>query len=110
LDHFGPARTKSIGGKRYGLIIIDDYTISTWVRFLNHKNEAFRVFSKFMKHVQNEKSLSSIVLRNDHDGEFENENFQDLCENFGIKYNSPLVRHHNNMVQLKEKPCFTRDD
>jgi len=33
LDHFGPTRTESISGKMYGLVILDDYTTWTWVKF-----------------------------------------------------------------------------
>jgi len=37
LDLFGPTRTTSTTGKRYGLIIVDDYSRWTWFMFLNHK-------------------------------------------------------------------------
>jgi len=77
LDLFGPTRVKSTGGKMYGLLIIDDYNRWTSVRFLKHKDKIFRVFCKFMKHVQNEKGLSIIIVRSDHVGIFGNKSFQD---------------------------------
>ena len=33
---FGPTRTASLGGRRYGLVIVDDYSRFTWVIFLAH--------------------------------------------------------------------------
>jgi len=39
-----------------------------------------------MKNVQNEKGLSIIVIRSNHGGEFENANFQEICESFEIKH------------------------
>ena len=43
LDLFGPTRTTSICGKRYELVIVNDYFKWTWVMFLAHKDESFKV-------------------------------------------------------------------
>jgi len=45
IDLFGPVTTESINGKKYGLVIVDDYSRWTWVKFLRIKNEAYDVFS-----------------------------------------------------------------
>ncbi|XP_072090534.1 uncharacterized protein [Arachis hypogaea] len=58
LDLFGPTKTQSLGGKSYGMVIVDDYTRFGWVFFLAHKHEAFSIFEKFSKKVQNEKDDS----------------------------------------------------
>jgi len=47
LDLFGPTRTESIGGKRYGVVIVDDFTRWTWVKFLKPKDEPYKVLLKF---------------------------------------------------------------
>ena len=49
LDLFGPTRTSSTSGTRYGFVIVDDYSGWTWVIFLNNKAESFDVFFKFCK-------------------------------------------------------------
>jgi len=54
----------------YGLVIVDDYTRWTWVKFLRLKDESYKVFGKFIKQVQNEKALTIVYVRNDHVGEF----------------------------------------
>ena len=70
IDLFGPTRITSLGGKRYGFIIIDDFLCFTWVLFLISKDEAFSVFSKFCQKILNEKGISIILIHNDHDTEF----------------------------------------
>lgn len=55
MDLFGPTRMQSIGGKKYCLVIVDDYSRFTWVYFLASKSETFSYFEKFAKNVQNEK-------------------------------------------------------
>ena len=47
MDLFGPARTLSLGGKQYDLIIIDDYSSFEWTLFLAHKDDMFHIFFKF---------------------------------------------------------------
>jgi hypothetical protein len=39
MDLFGPIAYISIGGNKYGLVIVDDYTRFTWVFFLHDKSE-----------------------------------------------------------------------
>nr|GEZ95700.1 ribonuclease H-like domain-containing protein [Tanacetum cinerariifolium] len=40
MDLCGPMRTASINGKRYVLVIMEDYSRYTWVQFLRSKDEA----------------------------------------------------------------------
>ena len=53
MDLFGPTRTTSLGGKKYGLVIIDDYSCFTWVLFLAYKDEIFSIYLKFYKKIIN---------------------------------------------------------
>ena len=43
-DLCGYMHTPSIGNRLYFTTFIDDYSIKTWVYFLKHKSEAFKVF------------------------------------------------------------------
>ncbi|GKD17364.1 retrovirus-related pol polyprotein from transposon TNT 1-94 [Tanacetum coccineum] len=47
-----PMRVESINGKRYVLVIMDDYSRYTWVHFLRSKDEAPKVIIKFLKQIQ----------------------------------------------------------
>ena len=76
IDLFGPVKTASIRGKKYGLVIVDDYSRWTWVKFLKHKNESHSVFFDFCIQVQNGKDFRIIKVRSDHGGEFENHYFE----------------------------------
>ena len=40
IDLMGPARVQSLGGKRYILVVVYDFTRYTWVVFLRDKAEA----------------------------------------------------------------------
>nr|GEY45392.1 hypothetical protein [Tanacetum cinerariifolium] len=51
LDLYGPMRVKSVNGKKYILVIVDDYSQFTWVKCLRSKDEALDFIIKFLKMV-----------------------------------------------------------
>ena len=48
----GYMQTPSIGNNLYFITFIDDYSRKTWVYFLKHKLEAFKVFKQFKVMVE----------------------------------------------------------
>jgi len=101
IDLFGPVNTASLYGSEYGLVIVDDYSIWTWVKFLRSKDNAYDVFSNLCTQIQFEKEMKILKVRSDHDGEFENEPFESFCENHGIfhELSSPRTPHQNGAVE-----------
>ena len=57
LDLIGPTRTESLGGKRYIMVMVDDYTRYTWVILLRSKSDAPEHMEVLCTRLQNEKSL-----------------------------------------------------
>jgi hypothetical protein len=51
----GPSQVRSMGGKWYVLVIVDDYSRYTWVFFLESKDEVFEHFR-----------ILALRLNNDH--------------------------------------------
>ncbi|GJW36671.1 retrovirus-related pol polyprotein from transposon TNT 1-94 [Tanacetum coccineum] len=51
MDLCGPMRVESINGKRYVLVIVDDYSRYTWVHFLRSKDEAPEEIKIFLKKI-----------------------------------------------------------
>nr|GEY43291.1 retrovirus-related Pol polyprotein from transposon TNT 1-94 [Tanacetum cinerariifolium] len=52
MDLCGPMRVASINGKKYVLVIVDDYSRYTWTHFLRSKDETPEVLIDFLKLVQ----------------------------------------------------------
>ena len=51
MDLFGPTQYTSIGGNKYGFVIVDDYTRYTWVFFLVYKSDVFATFCEHFSFV-----------------------------------------------------------
>nr|GFB73815.1 retrovirus-related Pol polyprotein from transposon TNT 1-94 [Tanacetum cinerariifolium] len=52
MDLYGPMRVESVNGKKYILVIVDDYSPFTWVKFLCSKDETPMFIIKFLKMIQ----------------------------------------------------------
>nr|GFA50968.1 retrovirus-related Pol polyprotein from transposon TNT 1-94 [Tanacetum cinerariifolium] len=51
MDLCGPMRVASINGKRYVLVIVDDFSRYTWTHFLRSKDETLEVLIDFLRLV-----------------------------------------------------------
>ncbi|GJY74760.1 retrovirus-related pol polyprotein from transposon TNT 1-94 [Tanacetum coccineum] len=106
MDLFGPLAVQSYGGSFYTLVIVDDYSRYTWIRFLKHKNEAFDHFEILSKKIQNQKGCPIISIRTDHGREFDNEvQFGAFCDANGITHNfsAPRTPQSNGVVERKNR-------
>nr|GFC39859.1 hypothetical protein [Tanacetum cinerariifolium] len=52
MDLYRPMRVESVNGKKYILVIVDDYSRFTWVKFLRSKDETPDFIIKFLKTIQ----------------------------------------------------------
>jgi hypothetical protein len=86
LDLFGPSTYDSLEGRRYGLVIVDDYSRYTWVFLLKSKDEIHKFFTKFTK--QAECTFEEVIktIRIDNGSEFKNYAMEDFMGEEGIKH------------------------
>ena len=57
LDLMGPTRTESLGGKRYIMVVVDDFTRYTWIILLRSKSDAHEHIETLCTRLQNKKNL-----------------------------------------------------
>lgn len=62
MDLFGAVDPPSIIGKKYTLVVVDNYTRYTWAIFMNKKCEALKKLHDLTRLVQNEKGC--IMIKN----------------------------------------------
>ncbi|GJT45067.1 retrovirus-related pol polyprotein from transposon TNT 1-94 [Tanacetum coccineum] len=64
MDLCGPMRVASVNGKKYILVIVDDYSRFTWVKCLRSKDEAPAFIINFLKMIQLDAMASTTADRN----------------------------------------------
>lgn len=84
IDLFGPIDLPSISKKMYTLVVVDEYTMYTWVIFMNKKSETLKKLPNLMKLIQNEKTLTLVKIRSNGGSEFLNKAIRKYCEVHGI--------------------------
>ncbi|GJT41260.1 retrovirus-related pol polyprotein from transposon TNT 1-94 [Tanacetum coccineum] len=65
MDLCGPMRVASINGKKYILVIVDDYSRYTWTLFLRSKDETPEVLKDFLTMIQRNLQAQVISVRTD---------------------------------------------
>jgi hypothetical protein len=56
MDPVGPARVRSVGGKWYVLVVVDDYSCYAWVFFLEEKGETFVFVRELVLRLRNDEA------------------------------------------------------
>nr|GFA86227.1 retrovirus-related Pol polyprotein from transposon TNT 1-94 [Tanacetum cinerariifolium] len=86
MDLCGPMRVASINGKRYVLIIVDDYSRYTWTHFLRSKDETPEVLIDFLRLVQRGLHAQVRIIQIDKGTEFLNQSLHAYFAAEGILY------------------------
>ncbi|GJT87558.1 retrovirus-related pol polyprotein from transposon TNT 1-94 [Tanacetum coccineum] len=80
MDLCGPMRVASVNGKRYILVIVDDYSRFTWVKFLASRDEAPDFIIKFLEMIQVRLNATVRNIRTDNGTDFVNQTLRDYFE------------------------------
>ena len=70
VDLFGPPSHASLGGKKYCLVIVDDYSTYTWVYFFKLKSETQQTVIDFANEVQCQHDVPILEIRSGNGFEF----------------------------------------
>ncbi|GJY09893.1 retrovirus-related pol polyprotein from transposon TNT 1-94 [Tanacetum coccineum] len=92
MDLCGPMRVASVNGKKYILVIVDDYSRFTWVKCLRSKDEALDFIIKFLKMIQVRLKVPVRRIRTDNGTEFVNQTLREYYEKVGISHETSVAR------------------
>ncbi|GKE49958.1 retrovirus-related pol polyprotein from transposon TNT 1-94, partial [Tanacetum coccineum] len=80
MDLCGPMSVASVNGKKYILVIIDDYSRFTWVKCLRSKDETPNFIIKFLKMIQVRLKVPVRRIRTDNGTKFDNQTLREYYE------------------------------
>ncbi|GJU23984.1 retrovirus-related pol polyprotein from transposon TNT 1-94 [Tanacetum coccineum] len=92
MDLCGPLRVQSINGKKYILVIVDDYSRFTWVKFLRSKDETPAFVINLLKQLQVGLNKTVRFVRTDNGTEFVNKALTDYYESVSITHEKTIPR------------------
>ena len=104
-DVCGPFRVNSLGGARYFVTFIDDFSRKTWVYFLTNKNQVLTKFQHLVNYLKNSTGHLIQALRTDNGGEYTSNAFRDYCLNNGIarEFAPPYTPQRNGVAERRNR-------
>jgi IS30 family transposase len=84
MDIVGLSWVRSMGGKWYVLVIVNDYSRYSWVFYLESKDEVFEHFQSLTLRLNNEHPNCLKAIRSDNGTEFRNVSFDQFCLEHGV--------------------------
>ncbi|GJX46615.1 retrovirus-related pol polyprotein from transposon TNT 1-94 [Tanacetum coccineum] len=105
MDLCGPMRVTSVNGKKYILVIVDDYSRFTWVKCLRSKDEALAFIINFLKMIQVRLKETVRRIRTDNGTEFVNQTLREYYEKVGISHETSVARspQQNGVVERRNR-------
>ncbi|KAI3815343.1 hypothetical protein L1987_15008 [Smallanthus sonchifolius] len=105
MDLFGPISIRSIGGKSYCLVVTDDYSRFSWVKFLSSKAETTELVQYLILGLENLFNLKVRRIRSDNGSEFKNSKMGLFCLQKGIhhEFSAPYVPSDNNWIEAMQE-------
>ncbi|GJT99795.1 retrovirus-related pol polyprotein from transposon TNT 1-94 [Tanacetum coccineum] len=105
MDLCGPMRVASINGKKYILVIVDDYSRYTWTLFYDYKDETPEVIKDFLTMIQRNLQAQVISVRTDRGSEFLNKTLHAYFKEEGIEHqtSTPRTPKQNGVVKRRNR-------
>ncbi|KAE8667838.1 hypothetical protein F3Y22_tig00112368pilonHSYRG00011 [Hibiscus syriacus] len=111
------APVTSLGGAKYFVSFIDDYSRRCWVYPIKKKSDVFSTFKNFKARVELDSGNNIKCFRTDNGEEYTSEEFDDFCRKKGIKRqftvaNTPQqngVAERMNITLLERTRAMLRD-
>ncbi|GKC10637.1 retrovirus-related pol polyprotein from transposon TNT 1-94, partial [Tanacetum coccineum] len=102
-----------VNGKKYIIVIVDDYSRYTWVKCLRSKDEALDFIIMFLKMIQVRLKVHVRRIRTDNGTEFVNQTLREYYEKVGISYETSVARspQQNGVIekQAVATACYTQN-
>jgi len=104
-DVCGPLEVPSLGGNKYFISFVDEFSRKAWLYLIKAKSEAFNMFQKFKVLVEKQSRKSMKVLRTDGGGEYTSKVFEKFCEENGIVHEvtAPYTPQHNGLAGRRNR-------
>nr|GEU51654.1 hypothetical protein [Tanacetum cinerariifolium] len=101
----GPMRAASINGKRYVLVIVDDYSRYTWVYFLITKDETPEVIKNFLTKIYVRLQAPIIIVSPDNRTEFKNHVLKEYFDSVGITHETSAAKtpQQNRVIERRNR-------
>jgi hypothetical protein len=87
-DVWGPSPVPTVGGSRYFVIFVDDFSRYTWIYLMKNRSEVLTIYRDFAKMVQTQYSKAIKVFRSDNAREYRQTDFSTILKHYGTIFHT----------------------
>jgi hypothetical protein len=87
-DVWGPSSIPTVGGSRYFVIFVDDFSRYTWIYLMKNRSEVLTIYRDFAKMVQTQYSKAIKVFRSDNAREYRQTDFSTILKHYGTIFHT----------------------
>ncbi|GJX41309.1 gag-pol polyprotein, partial [Tanacetum coccineum] len=100
----------SLGGAKYFVSFIDDYSRRCWVYPIKKKSDVFEVFKVYKARVELDSEKNIKCLRTDNRGEYTGDEFDTFCRQEGIKrqFTTAYTPQQNGVAERMNRTLLER--
>jgi transposase InsO family protein len=102
-DVCGPFEVPSLGGNKYFIYFVNETSRMMWLYLIKANNEAFDVFKRFKKKVENEREKSIKILKTGVGRENTSKEFEKFSDEHGITHEvtAPYTPQYNGIAERR---------
>ena len=103
MDLFGPVNVMSLSRKRYALVIVNEFSMYTWVLFLNSKDETSKMIIEHIYRIELEDNMPVREIISGNGTKFKNGILNEFCTEKGIfrQFSALRTPQQNGVVERK---------
>ena len=101
----GPFEVPFLGGNRFFVSLVDEFSRKMWTYLLKVKSEVFENLKKFTAMTEKQSGKKLKILRTDGGGEFNSREIEAFCTDKGILHEvtAPYTPQHNGVVERRNR-------
>lgn len=101
----GSFEVPSLGGNKYFMSFIDEFSRMMWLYLIKTKGEAFEIFQQFKVMAEKQSGKFIKVLRTDGGREYVSNVFEEFCIKHGIQHEvtAPYTLQHNGLAERRNR-------
>lgn len=109
-DVCGPMEVPSLGGARYFVTFIDDFSRKVFIYLLHNKSDVFEKFKDFKALVENQLNLNIKTFRTDNGREYLSNDFKNFLKKSGIIHqtSTPYTPQQNGLAERMNRTLLER--
>lgn len=109
-DVCGPMSVNSIGGAKYYVSFIDDFSRKTFIYIIMQKSQVFECFKKFKALVENQTDKKIKFFRSDGGKEYDNHKFHEFFEKEGVAHQktAPYNPEQNGLAERMNRTIMEK--